>query len=511
MPTSVHRRIRCSLAAIALACSLVAAHADTGFTPQSGTWIVSGELDGKPGRGMAIDVQDGVIVMQVYNYREGGSATFHLATGSVVDNQVSAPLLQYRGGRYFGSAARSGVEDGNAGDVQIRFTSGSAGTVQFPGEAPVAMQRYRFDGTAPDKLLGRYWIVALLDESGNAAYVLSALTGMITGSGENDKPGLMLDSQFGRSGTHAACQYTQASYSFRCLGDGLQAEFKEYVRQLMGSVTMGGKTYRMLGLRVLEAKGGVDMDALMAQYLAASPDSGTWIVSSELDGKPGRGMAIDVQNGTLVMQVYNYDAAGDATFHLAQGPYQMPGQAEGALKRYAGGRWFGSGARSGSEAADAGMVYLAFDSTTRGVVRFPGEGPLAIERYRFGVQAPDPRSLLGTWALSDLTNDRTVTLHLTDVVGDAAADGKVRCRYTDAATGEVRCTDSAVVSRDETKYATDYRFAVQGGMAYGKALPANLLAATGTVPDDSKIKPGTLYGLRLVDRHGVQAGLGPLR
>src|SRR5690606_7889379 len=129
---------------IALA-SIPAAQAASDFTPLPGTWIVSAEQDGKPGRGMAIDVQDGVLGMQVYNYRANGTATFHLAVGNIDGNQVAAPLKSYRGGRYFGSGPLSGVEDGDAGEVRIEFTSATQAQLRFPGEPTVAIQRFRFE------------------------------------------------------------------------------------------------------------------------------------------------------------------------------------------------------------------------------------------------------------------------------------------------------------------------------------------------------------------------------
>ncbi len=512
MPTLARHRIRSSLAAAALACSL-AAHADTGFTPQSGTWIVSGELDGKPGRGMAIDVQDGIMVMQVYNYREGGSATFHLATGAVVDNAVTAPLLRYRGGRSFGSPARSGVEDGNAGDVQIRFTSGATGTVQFPGEAPVAMQRYRFDGVAPGTLANRnLWLVALLDEGGQVAQVHTAATGIRLPAADG-QPAFALYQGFVAESSTLPCTYQAQSTSFRCRAAGLNSavvQFQEVGNQLTGVLNQDYKTYRLVGQRLLDGSGPA-MDVLATEMgVPPMPDNGTWIVRDELDGKPGRGMAIDVQGGTLVMQIYNYDAAGNATFHLATAPYAN-GEATGALKQYGGGRWFGSGARSGAEVADAGTVYLAFDSTTVGTVHFPGEAPQAIQRYHFGAQAPDPHSLLGTWALRDDTNDKVRTLALSVVEGDVAtdSDGKVRCWYSNPATQQVRCTEIVPYGDRSRIYRADYRFQVQGALALGKALPAGTQVRGGT-PDDSQISFGTLRGLRLVDRHGVQAGLGSM-
>ncbi|GAA6118656.1 hypothetical protein [Acidovorax sp. FG27] len=516
MQVRVQRRIRSGLAAAALACGCITTHAApaaTGFTPQSGTWIVSAELDGKPGRGLAIDVQDGIVVMQIYNYRADGTATFHLATGQLVNQQMSAPLRYYRGGPYFGSGPLTGVEAGNAGNVQISFTSGSTGIVQFPGEPPVAMERYRFEGLPQDRLATKFWVLALLDDAGNAAEVLTGATGEFDQASETPgAPGLAIGTELGDFNRIAHCSYSPASYSFRCAGNGWNAEFKEYVRQLSGTLTWAGTTYRMVGMRFMDFNNGAaDIEAPGLAF-THTPNDGTWVVSSELNGKPGRGMAIDTQGGTLVMQVYNYDTAGDATFHMAMGPYQNT-QAGGPLKRYQGGRWFGSSARSGTEAADAGMVYLAFDNPNKGVVRFPGEGPRTIERFRFGASPPDPASLLGTWALYDRTNGLTTTLTLNSVYGPSAqsVDGMV-CSYSDAAARKVRCLQRV---RDSTlgnyKLAKDYRFVLNGDMAWGKAMLKNAAVPIGEVPSDADIKDGTLYGIRVVDRHGMQTGLGPLR
>ena len=512
MQPRVYQHIRAGLAIAAFAGYSLATSAASNFTPQNGNWNVSSELNGQPGRGMTIDVQDGTLVLQVYNYLANGAGTFHLAAGKVVDNRVVAPLKHYRGGRYFGSGPLSGTEDGDAGSVTITFTSGSTGTVQFPGEQPVAMERYRFEGVPTGKLAYKYWMLALLDEQGKPADMQFAATGPMSLEGVEDAPGILFASEFGGSSSEAAmpCKFTQATSSFRCLGPSMNIEFNEYIRQLSGTITRGGKTYRMVGMRMLGVGGG-DMEALSTYVgLASVPDSGGWIVSNELDGKPGRGLAIDVQNGTLVMQVYNYNAAGNATFHLAVSPYKES-QGAGALRSYAGGRWFGSGPRSGTEASDAGPMYLLIETPNRGVVRFPGEGPLTIQRYRFGPKAPEPASLLGTWALRDDTNKKLVTLALTTVEGEAALGDGVICRYTDAATQQVRCTSSFSIAGRGTVYATDYRFQVQDALAVGKALPSGVEVANGSIPDDSKIKLGTLWGLRLVDRNGVQTGLGPLR
>ncbi|MBF5005265.1 hypothetical protein [Diaphorobacter caeni] len=92
--------------------------------PQTGIWSVTAENSGKPGRGFNIDIQDDTLVMQVYAYERDGTPTFYLTSGKLVDNRYTGKLNKYRGGRFFGSGDLSGLDNGNAGDVRMRFTSG---------------------------------------------------------------------------------------------------------------------------------------------------------------------------------------------------------------------------------------------------------------------------------------------------------------------------------------------------------------------------------------------------
>lgn len=124
--------------------AFAAASAAYGFVPQAGTWVVTSELDGKPGRGLAIDVQNDTFVMQMYAYESSGHPTFYLATGRLANDQVAAPLIRYTGGRFLGSGAMSGQEAGNAGVARFRFTSGVTGFVTLPGEPEKAISRFSF-------------------------------------------------------------------------------------------------------------------------------------------------------------------------------------------------------------------------------------------------------------------------------------------------------------------------------------------------------------------------------
>ena len=489
---------------IALA-SIPAAQAASDFTPLPGTWIVSAEQDGKPGRGMAIDVQDGVLVMQVYNYRANGTATFHLAVGNIDGNQVAAPLKSYRGGRYFGSGPLSGVEDGDAGEVRIEFTSATQAQLRFPGEPTVAIQRFRFENTPASALPSAYWLMSMQDSSGKAVYSAIALSGLDTSTGPAMAMALPNGTQI-----QVSCSYSATLQGFNCSNGSatpaVRLQFQTVLHQLSGSAQLDGSSYQLVGQRMLSPDG---YDSLVFSDTTPVPASGTWIVTGEKNGQPGRGMAIDVQTGTLVMQVYNYQADGNATFHLGVGAFAS-GQASAPLKSYQGGRYFGSGPLSGTEASTAGEVFLDFRSPTRGHIRFPGEGAVAIERFQFAPVAPDPASLLGHWTFHDTTNKETAHVALTQVDGTAAttAGGGVRCSFLNPSTGQVRCVETFTISGRGSVYLKDYRFVLQADTGSGKALQAGELARSNVLPDDSSTQKNSLLALRTMDRRGMKLGLG---
>lgn len=148
-------------AAALLACAM-GAHA---YEPQAGTWVVTSEVNGKPGRGLSVDVQNGTLALQMYAYEGNGQPTFYLAVGQVSDNRVTARLNRYTGGPYFGGPAQSGTEAGSPGNVSIRFTSGTTGFITFPNEPEKAISRFNFGypRTAPS-LLGLWTFTSIGSE-----------------------------------------------------------------------------------------------------------------------------------------------------------------------------------------------------------------------------------------------------------------------------------------------------------------------------------------------------------
>lgn len=143
------------------------------FMPQAGTWVVNSEVDGRPGRGLALDVQNNTFVLQMYAYEASGQPTFYLAVGPLSNNSGSADLQRFTGGRYLGSGAMSGTLDKVVGRMNLRFTSGVTGFIQLPGEGEVAISRFNFGyGAVPSSLMG-IWSFSSMGSAGLNADVVS--------------------------------------------------------------------------------------------------------------------------------------------------------------------------------------------------------------------------------------------------------------------------------------------------------------------------------------------------
>lgn len=508
------------------------AQAANDFTVQNGTWVVTSEVDGNPGRGMAIDVQDGILVMQVYNYESSGQPTFHLSFGAMDGTHYSGTLTRYRNGRYYGSGPLDGTEDAMVGNVSISFDSAYTGTIQFPGESPVAISRFNFDmipaGSImrPD-IVSERWLMAELDDTNQPVNALLVHTGALVFSPSPQiYPALSSVQSFKDGDAIGAtpCTYNGATARFTCViqFDGSSTkrtlEWSKHLEGMSGRISGPGTCAfspcppgwrRVVGMRLglnlatgtspTHGGGDAQMDAPSATMTlptyTVTPDPGTWIVSSEATGKPGRGMAIDVQHDTLMMQVYNYEKSGAPTFHLAVAPYAH-NEADGHLKRYEGGRYFGGPALSGHEVADVGAVQYRFSSPTQGTIQFPGESPVAMQRYQFGATAPSPESLFGGWMIFDPERRQLRYYDLNAVYSSdpntATGTGallSIRCNYPGGGAMEaVKCTDQTMVSID------NYRFTPVSGRAIGL--------------HDNASGSSTIYVLRVKDRHGTLAGLG---
>lgn len=142
------------------------------FMPQAGTWIVSAENTGQPGRGFGLDVQNNTLVMQMYGYEANGAPTFYLTAGTISNNTYSGQLNQYADGQSFGSDPHAGRETGSAGTVTMRFISGTKGYITFPGEGEKEMSRFNFNfSSSPESLKGKWLFSSLTSLLPSADYV----------------------------------------------------------------------------------------------------------------------------------------------------------------------------------------------------------------------------------------------------------------------------------------------------------------------------------------------------
>jgi hypothetical protein len=128
-----------------------AAHA---FAPQNGLWIFDLEENGKPGRGLTLEVQNEILVLTLYAYEADGRPTFYIGTGKLdfvssnfgpdVKVATTFDLMQYSGGRFLGSGAKEATSLGSAGKVELVFDHGTAGKIKLPGEAEKRISKFLY-------------------------------------------------------------------------------------------------------------------------------------------------------------------------------------------------------------------------------------------------------------------------------------------------------------------------------------------------------------------------------
>ncbi|MGE8320682.1 MAG: hypothetical protein ACN6O3_18165 [Comamonas sp.] len=164
------------------------------------------------------------------------------------------------------------------------------------------------------------------------------------------------------------------------------------------------------------------------------PNNGTWVVADELTGKPGRGIGLDVQDTTVIAQVFDYLPDGRPAFHMGSASNYLWSSADLALKRYEGGRRFGGPAQSAHETEEAGTLRLApnpEDRTLLPLLQFPGEAPKPIRRLVLDGGSWQER-LKGVWLFRWLGEapDAPPFVNLNQTGEDFVSndDGSVQCR-----------------------------------------------------------------------------------
>lgn len=123
--------------------------------PESGWWWNQAES----GRGFTIEVQNNTLFMAGYLYDQSGAPVWYTASGPYdhTASSFTGQLVAFRGGQCLTCAYRPPSPDFTPGNVTLRFTGTTAGTLTWPGGTiPITRQLY---GTTNDhRRLGGRWV-----------------------------------------------------------------------------------------------------------------------------------------------------------------------------------------------------------------------------------------------------------------------------------------------------------------------------------------------------------------
>ncbi|MPM05477.1 hypothetical protein SDC9_51767 [bioreactor metagenome] len=523
--------------------------------------MIPAENNGQPGRGFSLDVQGNTAFLQVFNYEKSGAATFHTAVGQL-DNSASmtVPLLRFKGGRSFGGPAQDAVEDGNAGQVTVKFTDGLNGTVQFPGESEQPIARFLINQKLPfwwtqasgNPPVGKrggmvfHWHATAAD--GSRQTWTSTLEGDADGNLKLSATPGIYPGGFSWAGFYhyLNCRMETSTQVIDCtpgdppeielpasaLPDIARVRFRVLGRDVVGVVqplsnprqrwTLNGWTQGSYSCKepcmnssqgtariyiARELRPGDCITGGCSGYdrVVIQPTSGAWMIEEENTGKPGRGIFLDVQDDTIIVQTSDYLSNGEPTFHLGTGSLNPTATstsdttAATPLILNEGGRYFGGPAQSGKEVATAGPVSLGFSRYIPGAVSeitdfgygsiaLPSETRKVMRRLNMDGDNSTMNYFLGEYFFSWYTREENVSpyvrLSRVDGLFVTNEDGTVQCYRARPTT--LRCA----------------------------LLPSNNINQPWTGSADINIRPfdrgpeeGDLI-LRTRDRHGNWLGLG---
>lgn len=155
------------------------------FMPTTGIWGVDSEDNGLPGRGFQIEAENEIIVFTYFGYRPDGSSVFYYASGPIVNNTFTAPLLDLHDGTTFGGEYQAAKLYEPAGTVTLNFTNGTKGFITLPDEPQRAISKRPFGyANNPEGLLGTWVFTSIVGLSAlSEVRNLSVITGDSTPNG----------------------------------------------------------------------------------------------------------------------------------------------------------------------------------------------------------------------------------------------------------------------------------------------------------------------------------------
>ena len=369
-----------------LACSLIGnAHAAT-FLPAEGVW----QFPDANGSGLTLDYRDGTIGIGLYTYDDAGANVWYSGAGRLIDGVLETSLAVYREG------ASPGVVEqvGEAKSFSLVFSSSTQGVLDFDGTADIAVQHAAFGA---DYMAG--W------SPGAEAYALPDLRGRWLfaerQSPETPQPtayaiefAVSTVDDEGRTATFRSIDYpvdglpdAHRAYEITC---GPQANLD--IRCLMSSRVIplsSGETPVEIGQfdprdlspnRVVGTGANADLIGFrMPSDPIAAPSPGIW----QIVGRNGSGLTLDVRENSMAVGVFSYDAAGKATWSLAQGPI-VQGTLAAPLQSFTGGSCLGCPQQDPVATPNPNTLNLQFIGATRALLTIGNAAPVPVSLLPYG-------------------------------------------------------------------------------------------------------------------------------
>ena len=197
---------------LVMAWLLCAAAVASAFTPAGGLWGFTDELNGQPGRGFQLTVENDVLVFYYYGYDSDGGGNYLFAAGPLTAGSFNADLVACRGGTVIGAPYKAATCSNATGRVSMTFTSGERGTITMPGETAKPINRFNFGyGNGPDALLGEF----MFAYKGNTTsfsefYTLTRKTGTSTNYGNGSGTGVVVNAD-----NTFSCEYAAVANVWR--------------------------------------------------------------------------------------------------------------------------------------------------------------------------------------------------------------------------------------------------------------------------------------------------------
>ncbi|GKS85709.1 hypothetical protein AVMA1855_16175 [Acidovorax sp. SUPP1855] len=371
--------------------------------PEPGMWSFDGELNGRPGRSLHIDTQAGrAMAVSYLGYRANGSSFFLQAAGTRPERSSTfeGTLNEFRNGPVIGGGAGHGETAATAGPVKIVFDTPTSGTVTLPGDTPRRISRYQYEDPS-----GRLMSHSIGAESFAALAEGSTIPLWIDVEKLQDGQFSMRTESFPARLGSPKCTYTGSAQpagagvssegTYTCTKkDGTQTtgayRAEHFVMQadglFRGTLWQGSERVDLFGA-CMAGSGFMDWPPICeaARARAPQPDPGIWGFEGEVDGRPGRSLQIDTQQGRAMVVTYvGYRPDGSSLFLQASGQRAENETAfTGDLHEYRNGPRLGGGLSNGEEASNLGAMHITFDSATTGTVTLPGDTPRRIRRFQY--------------------------------------------------------------------------------------------------------------------------------